>query len=95
MKNLEQSDYCSALKTVRDLKEKYGKTWNAIRSESAARMVAQNRFKTGLDIAKYTTAIMRQDMAEYDADPAKYTQSLGCWHGFGAQTKMIAVKKHH
>ncbi|MFT7072306.1 MAG: isocitrate lyase [Patiriisocius sp.] len=95
MKNLEQSDYCSALKTVRDLKEKYGKTWNAIRSESAARMVAQNRFKTGLDIAKYTAAIMRKDMAEYDTDSSKYTQSLGCWHGFVAQQKMIAVKKHH
>jgi isocitrate lyase len=95
MRNLEQSDYCSALKTVRDLKEKYGKTWNAIRSESAARMVAQNRFKTGLDIAKYTAAIMRKDMAEYDTDSSKYTQSLGCWHGFVAQQKMIAVKKHH
>jgi isocitrate lyase len=33
-------------------------------------------------------------MAEYDADTAKYTQSLGCWHGFIGQQKMIAVKKH-
>src|SRR3546814_10396449 len=33
-------------------------------------------------------------MAAYDADPANYTQSLGCWHGFIAQQKMIAVKKH-
>ena len=58
-------------------------------------MAIQNRFKTGLDIAKYTAAIMRKDMAEYDADSSKYTQSLGCWHGFVAQQKMIAVKKHH
>ncbi len=58
-------------------------------------MVAQNQFRTGLDIAKYTAAIMRKDMAEYDADSSNYTQSLGCWHGFVAQQKMIAVKKHH
>jgi isocitrate lyase len=43
----------------------------------AQRMVTQNRFKTGLDIAKYTAAIMRKDMAEYDANASKYTQSLG------------------
>ncbi|WP_163514451.1 isocitrate lyase [Gelidibacter japonicus] len=95
MKNLEQSSYGSALQTVRDLKAKYGNTWNAINPEGAARMVVQNRFKTGLDIAKYTAAIMRKDMADYDADSSNYTQSLGCWHGFIAQQKMIAVKKHH
>ena len=95
MKNLAQSNYGSALETVRNLKAKYGTSWDAINSESAARMVTQNRFKTGLDIAKYTAAIMRKDMAEYDSDASNYTQSLGCWHGFVAQQKMIAVKKHH
>ncbi|MFC0604367.1 isocitrate lyase [Winogradskyella pulchriflava] len=95
MKNLPQSNYRSALQTVRDLKQKYGQTWNAINPENAARMIAQNQFRTGLDIAKYTAAIMRKDMAEYDADATNYTQSLGCWHGFVAQQKMIAVKKHH
>ena len=95
MKNLAQSNYSSALETVRNLKAKYGNSWNAISSESAARMATQNRFKTGLDIAKYTASIMRKDMAEYDADSSNYTQSLGCWHGFVAQQKMIAVKKHH
>ena len=95
MKNLTQSNYSSALQTVKDLKTKYGNTWNAINPEIAARMVAQNRFKTGLDIAKYTAAIMRKDMAAYDADVSNYTQSLGCWHGFVAQQNMIAVKKHH
>ncbi len=95
MKNLAQSNYSSALETVRNLKAKYGSTWNAIRPESAARMATQNRFKTGLDIAKYTAGIMRADMAAYDADHLNYTQSLGCWHGFVAQQKMIAVKKHH
>jgi isocitrate lyase len=57
-------------------------------------MRLQNRFKTGLEIAKYTAGIMREDMAAYDADPANYTQSLGCWHGFIAQQQMISIKKH-
>jgi isocitrate lyase len=57
-------------------------------------MRAQNEFKTGLDIAKYTADIMRKDMAAYDADSSKYTQSLGCWHGFIGQQKMISIKKH-
>lgn len=98
MKNLAHANYSSALQTVKELKElkeKYGTTWNSVSPENAARMVAQNRFKTGLDIARYTAAIMRKDMAAYDADPSNYTQSLGCWHGFLAQQKMIAVKKHH
>jgi isocitrate lyase len=57
-------------------------------------MRLQNRFKTGLDIAKYTAGIMRKDMDAYDADPAHYTQSLGCWHGFIGQQKLISIKKH-
>lgn len=95
MKNSTHKNYISALETIKQLKAKYGNTWDAISPENAARMAVQNRFKTGLDIAKYTAAIMRKDMAEYDADSSKYTQSLGCWHGFVAQQKMIAVKKHH
>ncbi|MGD9470972.1 MAG: isocitrate lyase [Novosphingobium sp.] len=71
-----------------------GNPWNAIDAENAVRMQLQNRFKTGLDIAKYTAKIMRQDMAAYDADPANYTQSLGCWHGFIGQQKLISIKKH-
>ncbi len=37
---------------------------------------------------------MRKDMAEYDADSSLYTQSLGCWHGFIGQQKLISIKKH-
>ncbi len=69
-------------------------TWDGIDAESVARMRLQNRFNTGLDIAKYTAGIMRRDMAAYDADPANYTQSLGCWHGFIGQQKLISIKKH-
>jgi len=71
-----------------------GDSWAAIDAASAARMAVQNRFPTGLDIARYTAKIMREDMEAYDADPANYTQSLGCWHGFIAQQKMISIKKH-
>jgi isocitrate lyase len=72
----------------------YSGTWDGINAESVARMRLQNRFQTGLDIARYTAAIMREDMAAYDADANLYTQSLGCWHGFIAQQKMISIKKH-
>ena len=68
--------------------------WSSINPEYVTRMRKQNRFKTGLDIAKYTASIMRKDMEEYDEDPSKYTQSLGCWHGFIGQQKLISIKKH-
>ena len=69
-------------------------TWIGINSEYAARMHLQNRFKTGLDIARYTADVMRKDMSDYDKDVSKYTQSLGCWHGFTAQQLAMSVKKH-
>jgi isocitrate lyase len=74
--------------------ESKGAPWEGITADAVARMRLQNRFKTGLEIAKYTAAVMRRDMAAYDGDSSKYTQSLGCWHGFIGQQKMIAVKKH-
>ena len=46
-------------------------TWTGIDAEAVARMRLQNRFRTGLDIARYTAAIMRRDMAAYDADPVR------------------------
>ena len=85
-----QEDMAQAGRLIRD----YDGTWDGISGESIARMRAQNKFRTGLDIARYTARIMRADMAAYDADPANYTQSLGCWHGFIAQQKMISIKKH-
>ena len=83
------NEISAALNTI-----KSNDTWNAIDAEAVARMRLQNRFKTGLDIAKYTAKIMREDIAAYDADPANYTQSLGCWHGFVGQQKLISIKKH-
>ena len=69
-------------------------TWDAINPEYVARMRLQNQFKTGIDIAKYTASIMRKDMDKYDNDSSSYTQSLGCWHGFIGQQKLISIKKH-
>src|SRR3954465_15128877 len=86
--------YQENIRQTHQLVESYQGTWDGIDPESVARMRAQNRFQSGLDIARYTAKIMRADMAAYDADPANYTQSLGCWHGFIGQQKMIAVKKH-
>ncbi|MDN3639826.1 isocitrate lyase [Simiduia curdlanivorans] len=88
------SQYTNDIQEVTALRQAQGSKWEAINPEYAARMRAQNKFKTGLDIAKYTAKIMREDMANYDADSAQYTQSLGCWHGFIGQQKLIAIKKH-
>jgi isocitrate lyase len=89
------SNYASVVDQVGQVIAKNGAPWNAINAEYVARMRLQNRFRTGLDIAKYTAKIMREDMAAYDKDPSLYTQSLGCWHGFIGQQKLIAIKKHH
>lgn len=88
------SQYINDIDTITSLRAKQGSSWAAINPEHVARMRAQNRFPTGLDIARYTAKIMREDMATYDKDTSKYTQSLGCWHGFYAQQKMISIKKH-
>lgn len=87
--------YHDDIDAIETLKAHHGETWQAIDPESVARMRAQNRFRTGLDIARYTADIMRRDMAEYDADPSAFTQSLGVWHGFIGQQKLISIKKHH
>jgi len=89
------SNYQTEVQSADGLIKDHQSPWSAINPEYVARMKLQNRFKTGLDIAKYTAAIMRKDMQDYDLDSANYTQSLGCWHGFIGQQKMIAVKKHH
>ena len=84
----------SEVDRIKNLPSFKGSNWNSINPEYAARMVLQNQFKTGIDIAKYTSSIMRKDMEEYDNDPSSYTQSLGCWHGFIGQQKLISIKKH-
>ena len=87
-------NYAQEIQRAAAIVAENGAAWKDINPEYAARMRLQNRFRSGLDIARYTAAILRQDMAAYDADSARYTQSLGCWHGFIAQQKLIAIKKH-
>ncbi len=86
--------YQDDIKLASTLIDAQGASWNAIDPKAVARMRAQNKFKDGLAIAQYTADIMRKDMDAYDADNSKYTQSLGCWHGFIGQQKMISIKKH-
>jgi isocitrate lyase len=81
------STYNTEIDNVATLCQQQGEAWSAINPESVARMKLQNQFKTGLDIARYTAGIMRRDMENYDNDSSKYTQSLGCWHGFIGQQK--------
>lgn len=86
--------YATEVKQAEKSVQAQGHHWSGISGESVARMRLQNRFGTGLDIARYTADIMRKDMAAYDKSPQHYTQSLGCWHGFVGQQKMISIKKH-
>ena len=88
------SKYKNSLEEASSISDINTSNWDAINPNYVARMRLQNQFKTGIDIAKYTASIMRKDMDAYDKDPAAYTQSLGCWHGFIGQQKLISIKKH-
>ena len=88
------SEYLNLIKQIATKKQENGTSLGAVNPEFAARMRLQNRFPTGLDIARYTADIMHRDISEYESDNSLYTQSLGCWHGFIAQQMMMAVKKH-
>ena len=88
------TEYQDDIEAIAAVKQQHGSSWNAIDPEYVARMRAQNRFRTGLEIAQYTADIMRRDMREYDDDSSLYTQSLGVWHGFIGQQKLISIKKH-
>ena len=86
--------YSDLVKEIKNSDNFKNSSWGSINPEYVARMQLQNRFKSGIEIAKYNAAIMRKDMNDYDSDSSKYTQSLGCWHGFIGQQKLISIKKH-
>ena len=88
------SKFNKTIEEASSINEMNSSNWDSINPEYVARMRLQNQFKTGIDIAKYTASIMRKDMDEYDSNPESYTQSLGCWHGFIGQQKLISIKKH-
>ena len=46
--------YSTDISQTDDLIRSYNGIWDGISGESVARMRAQNRFRTGLDIARYT-----------------------------------------
>ncbi len=64
-----------------------------INPDDIAQVKLQNTYSTHLDIAREMATLMRKDMAEYDADQSKFTQSLGCWSGFHAMQMMRAIKR--
>jgi len=86
--------YTDLIKEIKNSSHFKNSSWDSINPEYVARMQLQNKFKSGIEIAKYNAAIMRKDMDDYDNDSSKYTQSLGCWHGFIGQQKLISIKKH-
>lgn len=70
-----------------------GRTRSGLTVEDVVQLKIQNTYNTHLDIARGMADVMREDMAAYDEDSSKFTQSLGCWSGFHAQQKIKAVKR--
>ncbi|SFX36306.1 isocitrate lyase [Paracoccus pantotrophus] len=70
-----------------------GQTPGGVSVDDIVQLRLQNTYDTHLDIARGMAGVMRADMAAYDADPGKFTQSLGCWSGFHAQQMIKAVKR--
>ena len=70
-----------------------GQTRGGVSIDDIVQLKLQNTYSTHLDIAREMAVVMREDMAAYDADSAKFTQSLGCWSGFHAQQMIKSVKR--
>ena len=70
-----------------------GVTPGGIAVDDIIQLKVQNTFSAHLDIARAMARIMRADMAAYDNDSSRFTQSLGCWSGFHAQQMIKSVKR--
>lgn len=70
-----------------------GQTPGGVSVDDIVQLRLQNTYDTHLDIARDMAGVMRADMAAYDADASKFTQSLGCWSGFHAQQMIKSVKR--
>lgn len=70
-----------------------GQTPGGVSVDDIVQLRLQNTYDTHLDIARQMAGVMRADMAAYDADASKFTQSLGCWSGFHAQQMIKSVKR--
>ena len=80
--------------TIAELEKRYPNgAPGGISLDDLAQLKLQNTYSTHLDVAKDMATLMRKDMAEFDADSSKFTQSLGCWSGFHAMQMMRAIKR--
>jgi isocitrate lyase len=70
-----------------------GQAPGGVTVDDIVQLKMQNTYNTHLDIAREMASVMRADMAVYDKDHSKFTQSLGCWSGFHAQQMIKAVKR--
>ncbi|KCZ47541.1 isocitrate lyase [Hyphomonas pacifica] len=70
-----------------------GITPAGINIDDIVQLKLQNTYSTHLDIAREMAGVMREDMAAYDADHGKFTQSLGCWSGYHAHQMIKSVKR--
>lgn len=70
-----------------------GQAPGGVTVDDIVQLKMQNTYNTHLDIAREMAGVMRADMAVYDKDHSKFTQSLGCWSGFHAQQMIKAVKR--
>lgn len=70
-----------------------GQAPGGVTVDDIVQLKMQNTYNTHLDIAREMAGAMRADMAAYDKDHSKFTQSLGCWSGFHAQQMIKAVKR--
>ncbi|MGQ3676036.1 isocitrate lyase [Xanthobacter sp. TB0139] len=99
MKGQFMSIFDSARKTYSQFRSEVevrypsGQTPGGVTVDDIVQLKLQNTFDTHLDIARGMAKVMRADMAAYDVDSSKFTQSLGCWSGFHAQQMIKAVKR--
>lgn len=70
-----------------------GQAPGGVTVDDIVQLKMQNTYNTHLEIAREMAVVMRADMAAYDKDHSKFTQSLGCWSGFHAQQMIKAVKR--
>lgn len=70
-----------------------GITASGLSVEDIVQLRIQNTYATHLEIARDMARVIRADMAEYDRDASRFTQSLGCWSGFHAQQMIKSVKR--
>lgn len=70
-----------------------GLTKGGVSIDDIVQLRLQSPYESHLDVARAMASVMRADMAAYDRDTGKFTQSLGCWSGFHAQQMIKAVKR--